>query len=171
MMVEMMKPYGYQALEGHGSVRLIELQPSASTTDIVQCKLVQKTLKQIQEDIVTPYTALSYAWGNPNDTTSILVDKSGLQITKSLDCALRHSRDTERIMYIWQMESASTNTTTSKRHSKSCSWARSIRSHIIQSSVLDQAILLLETFYAEFKNVSTMTIIHVSSLMWLWRVD
>ena len=100
-MVEMTKPYGYQALEGHGSVRLIELQPSASTTDIVQCKLIQKTLKQIKEDIVTPYTALSYAWGNPNDTTSILVDKSSLQITKSLDCALRHSRDTERIMYIW----------------------------------------------------------------------
>jgi hypothetical protein len=100
-MVETTKPYEYQAIEGHGSVRLIELQPSASTTDVIQCKMIQKTLKQIQEDIVTPYTALSYVWGNPNDTTSILVDKSSLQITKSLDCALRHSRDTEKVMYIW----------------------------------------------------------------------
>jgi hypothetical protein len=61
--------------------------------------------------------------------------------------------------------------TTLKRLSKSCSWARSIWSHTIQSSILDQVILLLETSYAKFKNVATMATIQVSSLMWLCCVD
>ncbi|KAE8442427.1 hypothetical protein EG329_003385 [Mollisiaceae sp. DMI_Dod_QoI] len=95
------KPYEYQALEGHEPIRLIELQPSSSLTATVQCKLIPKTLKQVRDDIVTPYIALSYVWGNPNDTTSIFVDDSTLQITKTLDCALRHVRDEERVICVW----------------------------------------------------------------------
>ena len=40
------------------------------------------------------YSALSYVWGNPNDTTNILVNGVETQITKNLAEALHRLRET-----------------------------------------------------------------------------
>ncbi len=40
-----------------------------------------------------PYRALSYAWGDPNATTSISVNGHGISVTRALGSALRHIQD------------------------------------------------------------------------------
>ncbi|CZR68689.1 uncharacterized protein PAC_18588 [Phialocephala subalpina] len=90
-----------RCLEGQDPIRLIELQPSSSITDVVQCRLVHSSLRQARDDIVASYTALSYVWGDHNDTTEVVLNNGILQITKTLDCALRHIRDELRVMYVW----------------------------------------------------------------------
>ncbi|PMD32104.1 heterokaryon incompatibility, partial [Hyaloscypha variabilis F] len=47
------------------------------------------------------YTALSYVWGDANDLTTISTDGRPLRITTSLECALRHLRDTKRALNVW----------------------------------------------------------------------
>jgi hypothetical protein len=37
-----------------------------------------------------PFTSLSYAWGNPEDCTSIYVNYHDVRVTKTLESALRH---------------------------------------------------------------------------------
>ncbi|KUJ07878.1 HET-domain-containing protein [Mollisia scopiformis] len=94
-------PYAYQDLDLGDSIRLIELRSSSSLKDTIQCRLVQKSLKRARDDIVTPYTALSYVWGDSGHTSIIIVDDTSLRITTSLEAALRHIRDETRLMYIW----------------------------------------------------------------------
>jgi hypothetical protein len=47
------------------------------------------------------YTALSYAWGDPNVTAPILVNGVECQITTNLESALRHIRDDINHLVIW----------------------------------------------------------------------
>jgi len=47
------------------------------------------------------YFALSYTWGDPNDLTSITLDGSVIQATRSLKEALRHLQHKERPVKIW----------------------------------------------------------------------
>jgi hypothetical protein len=63
--------------------------------------MIHTTLGQGRVDIYDNYTALSYVWGDANDLTTISVDGRPLRITTSLECALRHLRDTKRALNIW----------------------------------------------------------------------
>ncbi|KAF7188187.1 Heterokaryon incompatibility protein 6, OR allele [Pseudocercospora fuligena] len=47
------------------------------------------------------YTALSYFWGSPDRDCTIMIDDYRVQITRSLDEALRHLRDRERPTVLW----------------------------------------------------------------------
>jgi hypothetical protein len=95
------EPYRYLPITDHDGIRLIVLQPSADKAATVQCEILHVTLRQAQDEICDHYTALSYVWGDPNDTTSILVEEYPLRVTKSLERALRHLRDEKRYLNVW----------------------------------------------------------------------
>ncbi|KAG4441693.1 hypothetical protein IFR05_002827 [Cadophora sp. M221] len=52
-------------------------------------------------DIIDQYTALSYVWGDPSNTSSIYVDGTLVTITATLSAALRDLRDASRVLRIW----------------------------------------------------------------------
>ncbi|CZR55641.1 uncharacterized protein PAC_05529 [Phialocephala subalpina] len=93
--------YQYTPLQERGAIRLIDLQPSPDVEAPVECSLVHTTLYDCDTDILNHYTALSYVWGDAQDTRTILVDGRNLDITANLDSALRHLRDKSRTRRIW----------------------------------------------------------------------
>lgn len=95
--------YQYLPLLQHDSIRLIELQPSQDKSAPIRCTFMHTTLSQMESGIVDHYTALSYVWGDASVTTDILVGEleHRLQVTASLECALRHIRDAKRTFFIW----------------------------------------------------------------------
>jgi hypothetical protein len=44
-------------------------------------------LTECEEDVVSHYTAISYVWGDPMDTRTIMIDGKTLEITATLDWA------------------------------------------------------------------------------------
>lgn len=94
-------PYHYLPITDHDGIRLVVLHPSPDKAAAVQCQIIHTTLRQAQQDIYDHYTALSYVWGDANDTTSISVDGYPLRVTKNLECALRHRRDDKRSLNVW----------------------------------------------------------------------
>jgi hypothetical protein len=62
---------------------------------------VQTTLRKSQEEIIDHYTALSYVWGDAADRVLIQVGQQTLEVTTSLECALRHLRDERRVLRLW----------------------------------------------------------------------
>jgi hypothetical protein len=101
MDISIQEPYQYLPITNHDGIRLIVPHPSPDKAAVVQCQIIHTTLRQAQQDIYDHYTALSYVWGDPNDTTSISVDGYPLRVTKSLECALRHMRDDKRALNVW----------------------------------------------------------------------
>lgn len=91
----------YSSLPESDSFRIILLQPSASRDTPLQCTLLHTTLSQCDRDIIDHYTALSYVWGNAAERGSIFIDESSMDITATLDSALRDIRDASRIVRIW----------------------------------------------------------------------
>ncbi|PMD31063.1 HET-domain-containing protein, partial [Hyaloscypha variabilis F] len=63
--------------------------------------LKDTTLAECRDDIGDHYIALSYVWGDQTDTRSISIDGRRLEITASLDSALRYIRDHRRVLHIW----------------------------------------------------------------------
>jgi hypothetical protein len=95
------EPYRYLPITDHDGIRLIVLYPSADKVATVHCEMLHVTLRQAQEEICGHYTALSYVWGDPDDTTTILVEGYSLRVTKSLECAFRYLRDEKRYLCVW----------------------------------------------------------------------
>ena len=92
--------YQYSTLKGEDSIRLIFLQPCEDLKATIECSLKDTTLTEYREDIGDHYIAISYVWGDKNDTRLILVDGKRLNITASLDSALRHVRDIRRVLCV-----------------------------------------------------------------------
>jgi hypothetical protein len=60
------------------------------------------TLAEYDHDVVDHYVAPSYVWGDETDKRKISIEGKKLEITASLDCALRHIRDRySRILRVW----------------------------------------------------------------------
>ncbi|KAE9368933.1 HET-domain-containing protein, partial [Stipitochalara longipes BDJ] len=93
--------YQYSELEGDDAIRLIYLQPCEDLEARIECSLKDAILTEYGEDIGDHYIAISYVWGDKNDRRSILVDGKRLDITASLDSALRHVRDRQRVLRVW----------------------------------------------------------------------
>ncbi|PMD29821.1 HET-domain-containing protein, partial [Hyaloscypha variabilis F] len=93
--------YRYSALKGDDTIRLIYLQPCDDLEAAIECSLKDARLNNYRDDIGDHYIAISYVWGDVNDTRSILVDEKRLTITASLELALRHVRDTQRVLRVW----------------------------------------------------------------------
>jgi hypothetical protein len=68
----------------------------------IQCSVIHGTLAEYNHDVVDHYVALSYAWGDETDKRAISIEGKRLEITASLDCALRHIRVRHsRMLRIW----------------------------------------------------------------------
>jgi hypothetical protein len=93
--------YRYSLLEKDDSFRLIVLQPASESHEPLQCRLIHTTLFDCSFDIIDHYTAVSYVWGNPNDTGTIVVDGTAMTITATLAAALRDLRDKTRVNRVW----------------------------------------------------------------------
>lgn len=91
----------YDAITEPGTIRLIRIEPSPDLDAELRCRLLHKTLDDCSDDIVEPYTALSYIWGDQSDTKTIYANDRSSRITKSLHCALRHIRDKLRLLDVW----------------------------------------------------------------------
>ena len=93
--------YEYEKIGAEDTIRLILLQPSVDLEASIQCSLIRVTLEQCDKDVVEHYVALSYVWGDATLRRQISVDGAKLEITASLDCALRHLRDQSRLLRVW----------------------------------------------------------------------
>ena len=69
-------------------IRLVHLAPQSYTESRVPTCTISSALL----DSAPPYTALSYVWGAPENTTPILVDGKSQEVTLNLAAALEHLR-------------------------------------------------------------------------------
>jgi hypothetical protein len=94
-----MAPQIYQELSVDDlEIRLLTILPSADFVAPIKCRVHATVLA------VTPspkYKALSYVWGDPNNTLEISVNGAIRQVTTNLASALRYIRDTEEEVVLW----------------------------------------------------------------------
>jgi hypothetical protein len=93
--------YQYSKITSQGTIRLMQLQPSPDLQAPVHCSIVHETLAKYENSLLEFYIAVSYVWGDLNIKSTISVDGERLEITSSLDTALRHIRDGERMLQVW----------------------------------------------------------------------
>lgn len=103
------KEFTYPALPSNSlHVRLLTLYPSTEETSRLKCRLTSVAI-----DTFPAFKALSYRWGPPERTHTLLVETTSqdqstdpaqfltLGITASLDEALRHLRDPKQDLTLW----------------------------------------------------------------------
>jgi hypothetical protein len=78
-----------------GDIRILKLLPG-SFEDTLRCRL---RVVALEDDPV--YECLSYMWGSPSYTGSIILENETFHVTLSLENALRHVRLPDRARYIW----------------------------------------------------------------------
>lgn len=98
--------FRYRPLSGSASeIRLLEIQPSSKLDDPVLC-----LLRHVKLHDVPDYNALSYAWGDPDNTDEIWVSYSSeygeitlksMEITRNLKAALKRLRHRTRTFVVW----------------------------------------------------------------------
>ncbi|KAG7411853.1 Heterokaryon incompatibility protein 6, OR allele [Fusarium oxysporum f. sp. rapae] len=93
--------FQYRPLEHLDSFRLLHLEPSLNHSADLKGSLHHATLSDCDYDLIEPYTALSYVWGDANQRGAIHLGGSAKEITASLDAALRDMRDKSRVCRIW----------------------------------------------------------------------
>lgn len=96
-----MSAYKHKPLLHPDSFRLLLLQPSTFHDDELRGSLLDISLADCDYDLVEQYTALSYVWGSAEKPCYIRLDGNVLDITKSLNNALRDIRDTTRARRVW----------------------------------------------------------------------
>jgi Heterokaryon incompatibility protein (HET) len=92
-------------------IRLLELLPTYyNTTTSKPLLAIRCRLKHVSQDVNPAYSALSYAWGDPNNTVPISVEyftnigpdeTSLVYVTKNLKIALHHIRDEKKSLNLW----------------------------------------------------------------------
>jgi hypothetical protein len=85
--------YQYRPIQGM-EIRIIRLLPA--TMVMLKCEIIHASLEKPPY-----YTAVSYAWGDLDNTIKILVDGHPLYITTSLHGALRALRQQNESVLIW----------------------------------------------------------------------
>ena len=93
--------YQYSSLlPGKNHVRLLRLLPSEHKDAVVKCQLFEYKLESTKA--VHLYEALSYVWGDPEETVSIVVNQRRFKVTSNLHSALLRLRDDslERVLWI-----------------------------------------------------------------------
>ncbi|KAF5667670.1 Heterokaryon incompatibility protein [Fusarium denticulatum] len=93
--------FQYKPLEHQDSFRLLHLEPSPNHSADLIGSLHHATLSDCDYDLIEPYTALSYVWGDASQKGAIHLSGSRKEITASLDAALRDLRDKSRVCRIW----------------------------------------------------------------------
>ncbi|TGO76816.1 hypothetical protein BELL_0135g00080 [Botrytis elliptica] len=80
-------------------IRVLEILPSEDFSEAINttCRIIS-----LASDTSTEaYVALSYTWGEPNDTSYICVNGYKHKVTPNLESALRHLRDDKNTIVIW----------------------------------------------------------------------
>lgn len=84
----------YDALDPRSKqIRILQLIPG-SFEDNIKCRISVATVE-------APFEALSYVWGDPAHRETIEVQQQIMSITRNLDEALRHLRDTCETRELW----------------------------------------------------------------------
>lgn len=87
--------FTHSPLFTRGSIRVVELLPGAFN-DAIECEISSAELES-----EPAYEALSYTWGDPNDTNVIVINGRRFDITVNLECALRHLRRLDAKRPLW----------------------------------------------------------------------
>jgi hypothetical protein len=96
-----MSQYCYSPLSsGHDSIRLLRLMPHEDETADIQCELFEYSPQNSCGNHL--YEALSYVWGNPDETLPIFIHEHGFNVTVNLRAALLRLRNhsIERILWV-----------------------------------------------------------------------
>ncbi|KAE9366493.1 hypothetical protein N431DRAFT_548372 [Stipitochalara longipes BDJ] len=87
--------FRYQDLDPKSrNIRLLRILPE--TTSIIKCELFSASL-----DNHCQYIAISYAWGDPDDTRIIILDGHEFPVTESLMLALQRLRSRSTAVIVW----------------------------------------------------------------------
>lgn len=93
--------YRYSPLPvGQENIRLLRILPNKDRTEAIHCQLIDYSLALNKGSHL--YEALSYVWGNPNETIPIFIDGYVLPVTSNLHAALLRLRNRvfERILWV-----------------------------------------------------------------------
>ncbi|BCR96682.1 HET domain-containing protein [Aspergillus luchuensis] len=92
--------FTYSPLPPKSYTRMIRLLPDEDESALIKCELLNYNLSQPGEEHL--YEALSYVWGSPIRSRSIILGGYMLPVTESLYTALLHlrSKQLERILWI-----------------------------------------------------------------------
>jgi hypothetical protein len=96
-----MEPYIYRPLSSaHHSIRLLRLLPAQDENATIECELFEYFLGTSHDTHL--YEALSYVWGDPNDTLPISLSGCRMDVTVNLHAALLCLRNhsLERILWV-----------------------------------------------------------------------
>lgn len=81
-----------------GAIRLVKILPGNRCDDI-RCKLRLDHLSE--QDEPPKYSALSYVWGDKENTRQIILDGHPFEVTRNLHAALLYLRDTMQTRFFW----------------------------------------------------------------------
>ncbi|KAH7079879.1 heterokaryon incompatibility protein-domain-containing protein, partial [Paraphoma chrysanthemicola] len=79
-------------------IRLLEIIPSKSVSDLLQCRLIRIRLDETDQ---YPYEALSYVWGNVANIAEIYCNEELISVTLNLADALNKLRLPQKSRFIW----------------------------------------------------------------------
>ena len=90
-------PYEYSTLSTlhDDETRLLHLQPGSGDDSI------HFTLHTVKLSDKPPYEAISYCWGDPNDTREVHCDGALLHVTNNLYSALKRLRREDSVRILW----------------------------------------------------------------------
>lgn len=95
-----MEPYCYRPIPTtNRSIRLLRLLPAEDENADIQCDLFDYTLQNARDTHL--YEALSYVWGDPNDTLPISVSGCRMDITVNLHAGLLRLRNHSLDRILW----------------------------------------------------------------------
>ena len=86
----------YEPLPQGNYLRILLLHPGRFD-DKISCDLISESLEQADDE----YEAISYVWGNPDDTVDIICNGRSVSITINLRDALRQFRDEKTARRLW----------------------------------------------------------------------
>ena len=86
---------------GNREIRLARLLPKRSTQESNRPPAIHISLRKVSLNDKVEYTALSYVWGDANDTIPILVDGSEFLATRNLVAALTELQLEEEEVTLW----------------------------------------------------------------------
>lgn len=91
--------YAEHPLSHNNNVRLIGLPPKADPAEITRRVAVELEAVPFQQ--APQYTALSYVWGSPQDTITILISGHPVSVRANLWGFLSIISQSDSIKYIW----------------------------------------------------------------------
>jgi hypothetical protein len=100
--IEPTASFVYEPLNYEDSIRLLLLEPpTLEDPGMVRGRLEHTTLTHYEHEIIEPYTALSYVWGDASMRKTVFIKDIPVQVTSNLYDALRDIRDERRVLRLW----------------------------------------------------------------------